>query len=278
MNAFAIEHSQVPLVKFLFKRDWIDLQLEEEPQDFQKLEELLEFLKGQSSALILVAVNSKEDLAFLAELDHQLKFLPHKKLLRLVVVDFVNHHFDMIIAKLTIQEVIDAKINRKGFKHKLDFWLQSIANTEIERSNTKPLKQSQLKLVTKVSRNSEDSVIGKLTEHATLSSIICQGSSINPSILDDFYENTFIFKLGKNQFMVGDVVDFFVKGKYLNMEFFMKAKGKVTDIKEEADGSVYVDIWALESQEAELEDMMNLYLERQKNITDFMNEVKGIAS
>ena len=129
--------STSPILKFLFSTEWhvLDEALKL-PTSYEQLSamaaiEVAELLKDKPSCLILISIRSKNDLIQLATLAKNFKMI-RECVTKLVVINFSgNIQIEKAIEKLGIQDIIEAKINTKALKFKIDFWIKAL-NVQIK--------------------------------------------------------------------------------------------------------------------------------------------------
>ncbi len=142
--------NSIPIIKFLFRMGWkpfseaISLQPSYEVKVCAAVSEIENHLSDAPASLIITSVVDKQDLLQLATLIKMSKTWPKEFSIKLVVINFTNDkHFEKAIAKLGIQDVIDAGIATRALKFKMDFWMKSL-NAQIKANKGTELVQKSL--------------------------------------------------------------------------------------------------------------------------------------
>ncbi len=154
--------SNIPVIKFTFKKDWKALSealLSKTPftsEDFTSANELATYLSTVPGCLVFASLEEKEDLIQLATLVKVAKKVAKDTVLKVVVVNFSgNKQFEKAIQKLGLLDVVEPSINTKGLRFKIDFYMKSIigqmksntANSEMKTVKSSDAKNADKKVV-----------------------------------------------------------------------------------------------------------------------------------
>lgn len=123
--------------------------------------------------------------------------------------------------------------------------------------------------------SASEAVDQKMQETAKVTSLLEQGSNKFFCDLDDFFDDQLIFKTD----FKGNLGDEKIKVS-MNFEYGKSVKqldflGQIFEFNQDEEGSTFITVTISEKDASSFETFMDLYKERQKNITNFLKEAKG---
>lgn len=142
--------SNIPVVKFLFQSDWqvlgesLKIAPAYQAEVHSSANELATFLSEQRACLVITSLRKKEDLVQLATIVKLSKKVAKDTVIKYVVVNFSgDKQYEKTVAKLGILDFIEEKVNTKGLRFKVDFYMKSL-NAQI-KNNTSNANAPSLK-------------------------------------------------------------------------------------------------------------------------------------
>lgn len=147
------EQTPISIATFLFAKLPLVLEssLELNPvlgvRYLQDLRSAQNSLEPGNAILLLVSVETKEDLIQLSQLVKEAKKLSNLAY-KFVVFTQPDHQFEKAFAKLGLMDFISPNITTKSLRYKLDFWIRSLkiqqkSLDQIEKSKTKSSQEAQ---------------------------------------------------------------------------------------------------------------------------------------
>ena len=94
--------------------------------------------------------------------------------------------------------------------------------------------------------------------------------------MDDFFDETIIFRTTDGSLSPSSKVDMDMSFKYLNKDTQIKFVGDVITIEGDGEGSNYVTVQLSKQNVEAFDEFMRLYKTRQQNATAFLRKVKGL--
>ncbi|HXH29909.1 MAG TPA: hypothetical protein VNJ01_03785 [Bacteriovoracaceae bacterium] len=167
-------NSNIPVIKFLFRSSWhalaeaIHLQPSLDVKVCSLANDVSNHLINAPAVLIMASIREKNDLIQLATLMKISRSWSKELSCKIVVINFTNdQQFEKAITKLGVQDVIDAGINTKALKFKMDFWMKSL--------------QAQVRgsvIASQAPKNLKNNEINKLSETKTANTVPNWSSSL----------------------------------------------------------------------------------------------------
>lgn len=136
-----MNNNGIPVIKFLFTTEFKVLNEAmgnaHEVEEFSSANDLVTYVSTIPVGLIIVSLQSKNDLVQLATFIKSYKKISKESVLKVVVINFSGEReFEKAIAKLGILDLIEPAINSKALKFKLDFWMKSLSAQVRKNSNS----------------------------------------------------------------------------------------------------------------------------------------------
>ncbi|MBA2403405.1 MAG: hypothetical protein H0V66_01430 [Bdellovibrionales bacterium] len=132
--------TNVPIIKFLFRNEWqaltdaLSLATPYGSDEFDSISDVTTYLSGTSSALIIFSLQDKNDLIQLASLLKVLKKSASETFVKITVINFSgNKQFERAVEKLGILDLLEARIQTKALRFKIDFMMKSI-NAQLKKT------------------------------------------------------------------------------------------------------------------------------------------------
>jgi hypothetical protein len=142
-----VSSNGIPVSKFLFREkfkslnDALGINPIYEIENFDAANDLMTYLSTLPACLIIISLRDKNDLIQVATFMKLFKKIAKDTAVKIVVFNFANDKvFDKALEKLGIQEVVDAAINTKALKFKIDFWMKSLKGQIKNHPNAAPAK------------------------------------------------------------------------------------------------------------------------------------------
>lgn len=129
----------VSVATYNFKKEFVSLTnaLKLEPAyEYYELEDpknAATFVVTEQASLVIISVNSKEDLIRLASLVKEAK-KKHNRVVKFAVYTTGGHQFDKAISKLGIMDFVEANATTKALRYKVDFWVKSL-KAQLKKTN-----------------------------------------------------------------------------------------------------------------------------------------------
>ncbi len=127
----------IPIVKFMFDQEisvfneTLSINPPYESLSIHRADELLSYLTTVPSVLIIAYLRNKEHFAQIATFMKLAKQIPKTSVFKIVVFNFSGDNtFAKAVSKLGIQDQIEPRINSKGLKFKIDFWMKALKAQE----------------------------------------------------------------------------------------------------------------------------------------------------
>lgn len=148
----ALKMSEIVLVKYLFKKDWVPLEeiVDRYSKEFGDIydvgndKEVVQVVTTSPATLVIASVATKEDLAqVLSFLKTQRRIMKDGNM-KVSVVNYLNNkQVETALMKLGCQEVMDPSMKSKALKFKMDFWKKalSIGINKTQDSNNLNVKE-----------------------------------------------------------------------------------------------------------------------------------------
>ena len=151
--------SSVIVIKFRFTNehkvlsDVLQLKTDLMTEKFDNPSEVLNFISLNPAALILISIESKDDLIQTATLLKLLKTIEKKSIIKTAIFNqSTDSQFNKIIPKFGIVDVFDTKVNPKALSLKIDFWVKSL----VQQRKSQIIKtQNLVKRSNSLERNSD---------------------------------------------------------------------------------------------------------------------------
>lgn len=123
----------IPVIKFLFRdqfkvlNETLNIQPTYDLKEFSHPSELANFISAAPASLVLASLRDKNDLIQIATLMRLTNKIGKDAFLKIVVFNFcTDKSFENAVVKLGVSDIIDAGINTKALKFKLDFWMRTL--------------------------------------------------------------------------------------------------------------------------------------------------------
>jgi len=123
----------IPIVKFMFDQEisvfneTLSINPTYEAKSIHQADELANFLTTVPSVLIIAYLQNKEHFAQIATFMKMARQASKNSVYKIVVFNYSgDNKFSKAISKLGIQDQIEPRINCKGLKFKIDFWMKSL--------------------------------------------------------------------------------------------------------------------------------------------------------
>ncbi len=246
--------SKSPVVIFLFSHDWQNVNVYNDrfpgrtSLAFNSSEDLLQFSSAVKSVLVLASIQNKDNLLELAKLVEGIQSSEFTTRIMIVALNFTeSDEYTGIFSKLGIRNVLDPSLSFDDFEFQMDFWLTSLDEEKID--------------------------VEVLTRVPHVNACLNREEEMFNCVLDDYFENTFIFKLTKEGLESGDLVELDITYGYMEEDSSLKAKGMVSIIDSD---NQFVSVDLLETNLLQIEKLMRVYEDRQKNAVTFLHYAKGI--
>ena len=127
----------IPIVKFMFDQEisvfneTLSINPPYEAISIHRADELVNFFSTVPSVLIVAYLKNKEHFAQIATFMKLARQAPKNCVYKIVVFNYSgDNKFSKAISKLGIQDQIEPRINSKGLKFKIDFWMKSLRAQE----------------------------------------------------------------------------------------------------------------------------------------------------
>ncbi len=124
--------------------------------DINSTNDLVVHLMTLEAAILIVSLETRSDLLQVASFMKVVKKIAKDKPLKVVVINFsANKTFELAVNKIGILDIVQADINAKAFKFKLDFWIRSF-QAQLKTSqalNTPKTKKSEAEATAGTSPN-----------------------------------------------------------------------------------------------------------------------------
>jgi hypothetical protein len=125
--------SSVPIIKFMFSGEWsvlndaLALATPYESESYSAAGDLTTALGMTQAGMVVASLRDKNDLIQLATLMKMLKKLSPSTFVKVIVVNFSgDKQFEKAVEKLGILDLVDARIQTKALRFKIDFMMKSV--------------------------------------------------------------------------------------------------------------------------------------------------------
>lgn len=125
--------SSIPIIKFMFAEEWsvlndaLSFAPNYESETYSAAGDLTTALGMAQAGLVIASLRDKNDLIQLATLIKMVKKLSPATFVKVIVVNFSgDKQFEKAVAKLGILDIVEARIQTKALRFKLDFMMKSV--------------------------------------------------------------------------------------------------------------------------------------------------------
>jgi hypothetical protein len=154
---------------------------------------------------------------------------------------------------------------------------KDISKPVVELANKKnitlPVVKSRNEITLKIAEEKE---LDELTRDANVISNLTQGSTTITCALDDFFEETIIFKTKEIGIKESQSVNLNIVFKFLEKDSRLLIQGAVSAVFDAGDGTNLITVNLSHESANSFKTFMRLYEIRQANVIDFLKKVKGI--
>ena len=125
--------SSVPIIKFMFAGEWsvlneaLAMATPYESESYSAAGDLTTALGMTQAGMVVASLRDKNDLIQLATLMKMLKKLSPSTFVKVIVVNFSgDKQFEKAVEKLGILDMVEARIQTKALRFKIDFMMKSV--------------------------------------------------------------------------------------------------------------------------------------------------------
>lgn len=125
--------SNVPIIKFMFASEWsvlneaLAMATPYECESYGAAGDLTTALEMCEAGMVVASLRDKSDLIQLATLMKMLKKLAPSTFVKVIVVNFSgDKQFEMAVEKLGLLDMVEARIQTKALRFKIDFMMKSL--------------------------------------------------------------------------------------------------------------------------------------------------------
>lgn len=151
--------------------------------------------------------------------------------------------------------------------------LRPVAEHAEENANVLPLNKAREE---KKAKTPDEKELDELTREAKVSSFLSQNSIKISCHLDDFFDETIIFRTEENGIKTAAKVNLEIVFSFLENDKKLLMQGDVVTVEGDGEGSSYITVKVNKTNADSFDTFMRLYEKRQANVNEFLKKVKGL--
>lgn len=269
----------IPVIKFLFDRDWEVLEsvlagFDGQVLSYHSVPELMGLIQDTPrNYLIVCSLRSKGDVLRIATLVKLLKKQRRGAGLKLVVIDFSqNKAFELALQKVGVQEIISSEVSTKSLRFKINLWASALKSLDQKQDELVVLRSANV-IPFPAPPDKEALELERITESASVTAGILQDGVNWSCEVDDYYDQHITLRLQNASLVNGPVVidiTFEYQGKIRSVNF----PGTLVEMNS-LDHVTLVSVKVPDQEVVGVETILRLYQSRQENVNLFLEKVRG---